>query len=201
MKNLLAAVAICLCVITSSNAQDTIRMMNVKPIEYNNKLGFAASMISGYGISYEYNASRQVTLELTASVYGSGGSGSSTSSSSTSDSYIMATVGIEVQKNFFVSHDSRFYTLLGLGYWLNNNRYNYNSTYRDNSDYTAGLGLGWEFTFGKKIIFNLEAGYLYRDMNEKGTNDYYGGGSGLTPYTNHSYYLGFGGGIGLYYAF
>lgn len=200
MKHYVNIIIILLLIFNIGNAQESVTIKETKQAQLNNKLGFAGSMFSGYGLSYEYNVSQDFTLEFTGSIYGSGGN----SNNFNDNSYIMMTLGSELQKNWFTSQDSRFYTFLGISYWLDNTNYNYNNTKTDKNDYVGGLGLGWEFTFGKKIIFNIEGGYLYRDMNSKGNELIYdplGGKENLQPFSRHSYYLGFGIGGGIYYSF
>ncbi|MBK9247549.1 MAG: hypothetical protein IPM69_05425 [Ignavibacteria bacterium] len=200
MKNVFFVCALYLSIVSISKAQDTVQFRSIKPIEYNHKLGFAGSMFSGYGISYEYKASKDITLEFTGSIYGSGGSNDNNSTYDYSNSYLVAVIGAEFQRNFFASNDSRFYGLIGVGLWIDNTDYSYNYSYSNKTDYSGGVGLGWEFTFGKRIIFNVEGGYLYRYMNTTGTYDYSSGNRAVVT-TKHNYYLGFGGGLGLYYAF
>ena len=199
MKNVIAILLLLACSMTQINAQETApatTLKTIQPIDYNNKIGFAGSMFSGYGISFEYDVSRDFTLELTAAVFGQGGS-SNNSMYDYSNSYLTIAVGTEVQKNFYINNNSRFYGLIGIGYWLDNTNYTYDNTYRYDTDYTGGLGLGWEFTFLKRFVFNVEGGYVYRDMNTKGNNN----NINNQVISTHSYYLGFGIGAGIYYAF
>lgn len=177
----------------------------------NNKIGFAGSMFSGYGLSYEYNVNNNYTIEFTGSVFGQGGdqttnNGYSSSSYGNSDSYLVATLGTELQRNLFFSHDSRFYTFIGLSYWIDNTDYPDGVFYKK-KDYAVGLGLGWEFFLGKRIVMNIEGGYLYQYKTETGAENTYiytnGNGSNLLkPYNDrNSYHIGFGIGGGVYYTF
>ncbi|MBI3258255.1 MAG: hypothetical protein HYZ54_02060, partial [Ignavibacteriae bacterium] len=175
---------------------------------FNNKIGFAGSMFSGYGLSYEYDLSRAFTLEFTGSIYGTGGTNNNTNNYVTS--YLVSTIGTELQRNFYVGHDSRFYSYVGLGFWIDNTNYNNdydnnssNDTYSHETDYSAGIGLGWEYALSRRFIFNVEGGYLYRDMYVKGTNYIYDNifGRRIEAYADHTYYIGFGVGVGIYYAF
>lgn len=174
----------------------------------NNKVGFAGSMFSGYGLSYEYNLSRAFTIEFTGSIYGSGGSNNN--STDYQSSYLVGTIGTELQRDFYTGHDSRFYSFVGFSFWADNTNYNYNydtdntnDTYTHESDYVAGIGLGWEYALSRRFIFNVEGGYLYRDINTKGTNYIYDNilGRRIQAYADHKYYIGFGVGAGIYYAF
>ncbi len=198
MKNVIAILLLLACSMTQMNAQETAPvapLKTIQPIEYNNKIGFAGSMFSGYGFSYEYDVSRDITLELTAAVFGQGGS-STNSTYDYSNPFLTIVLGTEFQKNFYRSANSRFYGLIGIGYWIDNTTYSYNNnTYRNKNDYTGGLGLGWEFTYLKRFVFNIEGGYVYRDMNTKSNN------INNQVISTHSYYLGFGIGAGIYYAF
>lgn len=198
MKYALAFLVFFMGSIAGAQSQDTIPMMqrSLPSNNFSNKIGFAGSMFSGYGISYEYDVSRDFTLECTAAVFGEGGS-TSNSMYDYTNPYLTVVVGAEVQKNFYRSSNSRFYGLIGIGYWLDNMTYSYDNSYRNKTDYTGGLGLGWEFMFIKRFVFNIEGGYVYRDMNTKTNNN----GINYSVITNHNYYLGFGIGAGIYYAF
>lgn len=180
-------------------AQDTTGSYN----HLNNRLGFAASMISGYGLSYQYDFSRSFTMEVTGSIYGSGGT--SSSQSSYSNPYVIATLGFEAQRNLYFSDVSRFYGFGSFSGWIDyNSSESYSfpeqlpyKTYRDENTFITGVGIGLELIVAKHIGFNLEGGYLYRTSRTKGDN-----GRG-TPrlYTESSYDFGFGVGGGIYYAF
>ncbi|MCX6146592.1 MAG: outer membrane beta-barrel protein [Candidatus Kapabacteria bacterium] len=158
----------------------------------NNKLGFAASMFSGYGVSYGYRINNNYALEFTTSIYGEGGSKYKTSYN---NSYLTSTLGFEFQRSIYVSSDSRFYALAGVSYWYNSNNNSRNNTniQIDNSEtnYVGGLSLGWEIVLGKRYVINIEGGYLYRQ------NSY----QGEIPYNSSTYNLGSGAGGGVYYAF
>ncbi|MFN8359225.1 MAG: hypothetical protein U0264_04860 [Candidatus Kapaibacterium sp.] len=196
MKHLLAILLILLASSQFSTAQDSNARRLAQPIQYNNKIGFAGSMFSAYGISYEYDASRDFTFELTGAVFGEGGN--TGSSYDNSNSYLTVAIGAEVQRNFINTLDTRFYGFVGIGYWLENNSYTYNNYYSNYKDYTGGLGIGWEMSFFKRFVLNVEGGYVYRDMNRE-SNDY--NGSNYTATIRHTYYLGFGVGAGIYYTF
>ncbi len=174
----------------------------------NNKLGFAASMISGYGLSYEYNLSPAYTLEFTGSIYGEGGKKNSNNISS---SYLVSTLGLELQKNMFVNSDSRFYILTSASLWIDNNT-NPNNYYAINSittqdnqtSFVAGLGLGWEINIAKRIIMNLEGGYSYKSYKYYGTDLAYDNINNIyssIDYNRSAYRFGFGVACGIYYAF
>ena len=76
MKYALAFFVLIMGSIAGAQSQDTMPIMQrtLQSNNFSNKIGFAGSMFSGYGISYEYNASRDITLEFTAAVFGQGGS-------------------------------------------------------------------------------------------------------------------------------
>ncbi len=156
-----------------------------------NKLGFAASMISGYGLSYAYNLDNLHEIELTGSVFGEGGN----ENGNDTRSYVVATLGGEFQRNFHVGRSSRFYGLIGGSYWSDRTTYNYSYQGPTNSNedaITIGLAIGLEFTFSSRLLLNCEGGYLYRYTTKTGS---------FQNSTNSSYSLGFGVGCGIYYAF
>lgn len=156
-----------------------------------NKLGFAASMISGYGLSYAYNFDNLHEIELTGSVFGEGGN----RNGNDTRSYVVATLGGEFQRNFHVGRSTRFYGLIGGSYWLDRttDNYSYQGPTNSNEDaITIGLAIGLEFTIGSRLLLNFEGGYLYRYTTKTGS---------FQNGTNSSYSLGFGAGGGIYYAF
>lgn len=161
---------------------------------FQNKLGFAASMFTGYGLSYAGYLGKGYWVEGTGSIYGSGGSNGSDFTS---------TLGFELQKDMYSSRDFRFYALLGASYWYDMNEYsdtyyvgpNYETrTYsRYESNYIASLAIGFEFAIVRHLNFNIEGGYRYQ-VNKFKTSDTY-------TYKRDGYDIGFGVGAGLYYAF
>lgn len=204
MKNYLCILAFALISSTASYSQENSGSKETA-YPYNNKIGFAASFFSGYGLSYEYNLNRDYTIEFTGSIYGSGGSNNSEFDNS--PAYLVSTLGTELHRNFYVGSDSRFYSYAAFSYWIDNTNYHYTNsvddTYTYKNDIVGGLGLGWEYILGKRLVFNLEGGYLYRSMNEKGTrvDSRFPPVKTLESYSSHNYYLGFGVGAGIYYAF
>lgn len=169
----------------------------------NNKLGFAGSMLSGYGVSYAYTISKVYTVECTSSIYGQGGS---RDANTYSNPYIVATVGMELQRNFYANPNFRFYGLAAVSFWLDNTTYYYENTsgdiYNDEHSYVGGLALGWELTIAKRFVINLEGGYLYqRRYNDGQEYDYSSGQKVLRGFARSTYSIGFGIGGGIYYAF
>lgn len=165
---------------------------------YQNKLGFAASMFTGYGLSYAGFLGKGYWVEGTASIYGSAGS-----SNYNDGSDFTSTLGLELQKDLYTSRDFRFYALLGASYWydmyesesstyINGQSVRY--TYaRYESNYIASLAFGFEFSIVRHLNFNVEGGYLYKTNKYKTTDTY--------SYRRDGYDIGFGVGAGLYYAF
>ncbi len=171
----------------------------------NTKLGFAGSMISGYGLSLEHNLNSNYVLEFTASIFGEGGS---KNTNSYSKSYIVTTLGLELQKNMYSNSDSRFYTFTAASLWIDNNtsKDNYNASSIETKDnetsYVMGIGLGWEITLAKRIILNLEGGYSYKNYGYSGIEpEYTSGQTFYSAYNRTAYRFGFGFGGGVYYAF
>lgn len=201
MKNYLWALLLVLTG-TICSAQDSTNE-NEAIVPLNNKLGFAGSMLSGYGLSYAYNISKVYTVEFTGSIYGEGGS---KDVNTYSNPFIVATVGMEFQRNFYANPNFRFYGLAGLSFWLDNTTYYYENTsgdiYDNEHSYVGGLALGWELTIAKRFVINLEGGYLYRSTSNVGReNDYSSGQKVLRNYSRSTYSIGFGVGGGIYYAF
>lgn len=164
---------------------------------FQNKLGFAASMFTGYGLSYAGHLGKGYWLEGTASIYGSAGSNYSNGSE------LITTLGVELQKDLYKSNDFRFYGMFGASYWYEMNEYQ-NSEYingknvtvtssNHESNYLASLALGFEFSIVRHLVFNAEGGYLYKVNKFKNTYSY--------SYRRDGYDIGFGVGAGLYYAF
>jgi hypothetical protein len=201
MKNILFALLIVL-MSGLCTAQEKVSENESATPPLNNKLGFAGSMMSGYGISYEYALNNIYTIEFTGSIYGRGGKDNT--NYSYSNPYLTATLGMELQRNFFSNSVSRFYGLAAVSYWLDNTEY-YNSTdYRHERNYVFGLGLGWEITIAKRLVINLEGGYLYRNTTIFDSMDYYDNRTGQKvsgPYSANPYEFSFGIGGGIYYAF
>ncbi len=155
-----------------------------------NKLGFAASMLSGYGLSYSYQLDRQYTIELTASIYGQGGENNNSS-------FFVSTIGAEIQRNFYANRETRFYGMLAGSYWLDNTEDSFTIPPDKTSerDYIIGLAIGIEYSVLSRLAMNIEGGYLYRYTTTTRTNNYYSSKS------TSSYWLGFGVGCGIYYMF
>lgn len=169
----------------SQESSDSLLILP-KVANLKNRLGFAASMFSGYGLSYGYSFNDKYLLEITSSIYGIGG-GKSKNEENQKD--LTSTLGLEFQRNVYLSSNSRFYFLAALSYW-------YDSHKTSNSDdsetnFITGLSLGWEIILDQRLILNLEGGYRYSK------NSF----SGNVPYTAKDYNLGFGIGGGFYYAF
>lgn len=88
--------------------------------------------------------------------------------------YTLVSAGFSFLQSFYESRYSRFYGYLGTHYW--NNRYesyssdfDYNSgTFLESNEYkeekTFNLGIGPAFAFGKRVRFNIMAGYGFYDV-------------------------------------
>jgi hypothetical protein len=184
---------------TSSREADTIVL--------NNRLGFAGSMMSGYGLSYEYFVTRDYLIEFSGSVYGEGGN--METANYNSRSYLTAAVGMELQRNMYFHGNTRLYGLLGTSVWIDNEKRYYDKTNDDKTAWAIGLGIGLEYTISRRFVINLEGGYHYKTYNNSGIRIKYNQWDPnkqeyVATYENYiesPYVIGFAIGGGLYYAF
>jgi len=162
--------------------------------DYDNKIGFAASMFSGIGISYQRHIQNGFRIEFTASIYGSGGEKSTFEGSKSSDMYY--TIGMEIQKVLYNSQEAKMYVFAGTSYWFDKTNYigpQVNSIYSIyDENYVFGLGVGFQYSISSQIILDIEGGYLYRESYETDSREQPDDGT---------YYLGFGIAAGVYFAF
>lgn len=175
---------------------------------YTHRIGATVSSISGAGLSYMYSFTETTRGKLTGYIFYDG--------SNDDDYSLSGSFGAEFQMDVHHSSWTRLYVLAGTSLWYDDDRqfskaiangreytdYEHSSIDRM---YTAGLGIGVEVMVLKHIMLNFDGGYQFRRTINDNTNYTYNIngdiiGTGYNPSTSHTY-IGFGGGIGLCYAF
>lgn len=155
-----------------------------KTQHYRHELGFSASLISGYGISYQHNFDTYNSLKTTFFAY--------SSQYNDEDSDINAIFGLEYKRNFHVSRTMKVYGLVG-GFFnyaedYYNYSYGYNKSYYFSNDWNVGAGLGCAFAL-KRIVLNVDIGFRYFYSLERDFyNDYDYDNDEYFPTVNRSKY-------------
>jgi outer membrane protein W len=175
---------------------------------YDHRIGATISSISGAGLSYMYSFNENIRGKATGYIF---------YDASNNDDYgLSGSFGLELQKDLHRSSWTRLYMLVGTSIWYEDDRYfsksilngqeftNYESSHIERM-YTAGVGLGVEIKIVNHFMLNLDGGYQFRRTTRDITNYSYDANgiiisTGYDPATS-STYIGFGGGIGLCYAF
>lgn len=169
--------------VTSVRTVETTTIYKSDEKPYTNRIGLAASMFTGYGLSYVTKVSERVWTKGVGSVYGTG---------TTNASDIRMTLGAELQVDLLSAEQMRFYGFAATSYWYSNNKRENPNSSNSEGNYVGGLGFGIEATVMKHLALSLESGFLFRNTFL----------SSSVPIDNSShYYVGIGIGGGIYYTF
>lgn len=169
--------------VTSVRTVETTTVYKSDEKPYINRIGLAASMFTGYGLSYVTKVSERAWIKGVGSVYGTG---------TTNASDIRLTIGAELQIDLLTAEQMRFYAFGAASYWYNNNERENPTSWNSEGNYVGGLGFGIEATVMKHLALSLESGFLFRNTFL----------SSSVPIDNSShYYIGIGIGGGIYYTF
>lgn len=173
-----------------------------KPFRFKHGIGLGASMMSGYGISYQYHITPKDRMEFTTFLYMNSHNDISDSEYAyeydETDWY--GNVALEYHRLLAERRYGKLFVMAGGGYLFNKSIYedsnpNDNYTWRDDDVYTAwqaGSGLVLEFYIRDlNLTFNVDVGLAYR-YEENFSDD-------ILQSTDHYFGLAVGGGI--YYTF
>lgn len=127
-----------------------------------NKIGFSASMLTGYGFTYY----RQLTqnLGVKAQIFAYGTLDDETSYANEID----ISGGIELQYTLLKFERIRFYALTG-GYYMYNKSEDYfinNDIYEITNSKNIGIGVGCEMLAFNNLSFAFDGGYYFAFINK-----------------------------------
>jgi hypothetical protein len=148
VKKLFLLSLICLG-LGSAYAQDEVSQPKLK-----SEFGFHMGATTGMGLSYRHWFNK-TGIQLTALPI-------------KTDDYKLISAGFTLMHSFYESNYSRFYGYLGSHFW--NNRYkewewlDNNETEHFVEEKKFNLGIGPAFAFGKRVRFNVMAGYGFYDI-------------------------------------
>lgn len=145
------------------------------------QIGFSASTISSYGITYSYIFNTQYRIKSTLlGIYQDHGAYSDWT----------GILGLELQATLESGQMTRFYGFLGGSFYkyVDNNHSYY--SYNDEDDFALGLGIGFEVLLWKHIAINLDLGVQYWSFKHYNFD---------APFITK--YFGPAGGIGINYRF
>lgn len=137
-------------------------------INYSNKIGFSASSISFYGVTYQRFISPDWRLSGNALIY---------LSSNETDKDLMYNLGFSLHR--FIIKDGRFnvYLLASAGYYYDKNEYTYSGSpifsqdLNTTSCFNTGIGLGAGFQLTKYLAVDAEIGYMYSTETKNYSNN------------------------------
>lgn len=186
--------------LTTSNNQDPVEGDDSKWVQ--NRIGIYGSFFSGYGLSYQYQFKKGISLRTQLFAYGSNDDDDSNATE------VQITYGADVQYNLKRSGNTRLYVLAGsfLDYSESGNTYYLPSPSPNNYDIeryiNIGVGLGIELIAWQHVAFAIEGGYYGRFGNNNVT--VYRTVNGQDMIFNEKQTpkaFGFGVGGGIFYAF
>ncbi len=158
--------------------------------KFSHQIGASLSMISGYGLSYQYIISDKYRVKVT-------GFYASENNSIHMADELTTSFGIEGQKTLFLTEVTRLYALFGIGINRDINQYTSQNYIGKRSTYTGGGGFGIMIMASERISFNVDVGLLYSYFERK----YYTISGNDPPPVSPAYRsevsFGVGGGIGL----
>jgi len=177
--------------------------------DYDNKFGFTASQITGYGLSYQRHISNGFRIEINGSYFTS--DDLRYSRESFVKNYTYYTIGLELQKELYKENNSKVFFFIGVGYFYDYEERNdkfgpssddiriYEKLYQTYKTIAAGIGLNFQYTLSRFLIFDFDVAYYH----DRKFEDYYDSTRALeyqyrSKNTFH-YDLGFG--IGIYVPF
>jgi hypothetical protein len=178
MKIVLLSIIICFAAFRVSVAapSDSIAIMH-------HEVGLSVSSITGFGVSYRYNFDNQFYIKTVGFIF---------PNNIESRTGLNSSIGLEIQRNFVQTPNSRFYGFVGGSFWSNN----YTETsYGTTTDETTifGAGIGIELAISEHFAVNVNMGLQNASTNYISTwHDTY--------YHPHSRF-GMGGGLGFSYQF
>lgn len=119
--------------------------------KFSHQIGASLSMISGFGLSYQYVISDKYRVKVTGFYVIDNGSSNE----------IINSLGIEGQKKIFQTEIIRVYGLFGIGMYQIVNDYNLENYTSKDITYTGGGGCGISFLASERISFNFDVGLMY----------------------------------------
>ncbi len=177
MKRIIITLFLFFIAISFLSARETSDKNTYTPL--NNRIGISASMISGWGFSYQHNFD-PLAVKFTAFYYYFKSSDpynyyyDTTDSLNPYSSDALGSLGLELKYYLFKSKYVNLYPFVGFSYWVNHNEdpdYIYGSKppyeqtviHRiDNTDtFNGGAGFGIELLAGKHFAFNFDVGLKY----------------------------------------
>jgi len=182
--------------------------------DYDNKIGFAASMFSGHGVSYQRHILDNYRIEITTSIYGLDNNYQRYNdfefeNEPKASNFILFSIGFEIQKVIYSTQRIKLIAFTGFSYWSDVEE-NVTETYDDTKpltyssnhnkkSYVVGLGIGGEYRINNELVIDLDLGFIYQNK----ITLFYDESKPLdqTNTNNVKSVLGFGIGGGVYYAF
>jgi hypothetical protein len=186
----------------SKSFQITDSLDTAKWCKKSNRIGAYASIISGFGLSYQHQFENGFSLK--AQTFGFG----SMENEENYDDQFVANIGFDVQYNLLNIDNTSFYALVG-GMYLYEENYEYNALY--NGDFVDskeglhigfGVGLEYKLFYGYDLSIAIELGYFGR-FSEHNTymENVIDNKTEFVPVTLYPKYFAPGAGVGLFYAF
>ncbi len=160
-------------------------------------IGISASSITGFGIAYRVNFDNEFYLKPVVGVY--------YNENNTTSSNTLFSMGLELQRNFIRTDNSRLYAFVGTSYWYDKDIDSYSigsySSQSETSDETSniGIGIGIELVVWQHFSANFDLGFQYTAMTY--TSFQSSTLSGIEYYDKASSRTGMGGGISFGYQF
>ncbi len=136
-------------------------------LKYHQAFGIKASNLSGYGAFYGYKPTDKLRIQATGIYY-------LFDSKFQNERHVITdyTLGLEIQKDIIQELTHRFYLMAGGYYYYDNDEAKSKIPFHVIKDsYNCGLGIGYEYFFGR-VTLGLELGYkLYRDKSKEKEGD------------------------------
>jgi hypothetical protein len=161
--------------------EETIINQNPKPISlinnekytniYDNSIGLVYSTISGYGLTYWRRIFSNYSVCLSGMImYDEYMKWTDMTNSKVEQDTknILYDYGFEIQRDIFVSRDTRIYALLGT-YLSNENNKNINNQ-KVVDNFTLGVGFGLQWFFHERSAFFFHFGYKFDQNNTEENN-------------------------------
>ena len=153
MKNILFIILAFIILSASSFSEKKSYKMD----DLDNAFGVKLSNISGYGVYYTRKINDDFKVQLMGMIF-------YYQSVKTGEDYknFNYDIGLELQRNIYQDHNSRFYILAGAYYYYDDD-HTINSLFDEDifkNSYNVGVGITYEY-FWNRILFSFDAGYKF----------------------------------------
>lgn len=203
MKKFFTLVLLCFAVLAvSARSQETVPTYQEFE-NHNHRVGLYASMMSGYGMCYQYHFENNWAIK--GQMFGFGSLNKDDGYSDYYDGLIFS-IGADVQYSLQRTTVTRTYFMFGGSFGYNEeDTYSYpDHKYDIRRSLNFGIGLGAEFRIWNHINVAIEGGYYVNKEHNSIVNSRY---NNITKQYEEFYvtkkpiHIGLGAGIGLYYSF